>query len=167
MQSIFLLGWRMSMILHLKSTPPTRRWPPAYRSKTFLFHLEKKDFARLTCSKKTTTFNSEYSTYNADYKHTNFETITSFNLLYCCFTNIHRYLFEWYHSSVAHGRNNDVLVTFVPPFINTLRPRHIAAISQTIFSNAFSWTKIYELGLQFNWSLFLRFELKISHHWFR
>ena len=42
-----------------------------------------------------------------------------------------------------------------------------AAISQTTFSNPFSWMKIYEFHLRFDWSLFLRFELTIYQHWFR
>ena len=37
----------------------------------------------------------------------------------------------------------------------------MAAISQTISSNAFSWMKISEFRLRFHWSLFLRFELTI------
>ena len=36
------------------------------------------------------------------------------------------------------------------------------AISQTTFSNAFSWMKAHEIRLRFHWSLFLRFELTIS-----
>ena len=43
----------------------------------------------------------------------------------------------------------------------------MAAIFQTTFSNAFSWMKMYEFRLRFHWSLFLRFELTIFHHWFR
>ena len=35
------------------------------------------------------------------------------------------------------------------------------AISQTTFSNAFSWMKMCEICLRFHWSLFLRFELTI------
>ena len=35
------------------------------------------------------------------------------------------------------------------------------AISQTTFSNAFSWMKMHEFRLIFHWSLFLRFELTI------
>ena len=42
----------------------------------------------------------------------------------------------------------------------------IDAILQTIFSNAFSWMKMYELRFRFHWSLFLRFKL-IFQHWFR
>ena len=41
------------------------------------------------------------------------------------------------------------------------------AISQTTFSNAFSWMKMYECRLRFHWSLFLGFELTIFQHWFR
>ena len=43
----------------------------------------------------------------------------------------------------------------------------MAAISQTTFSNAFSWMKMYEFHLRFHWNLFLRFELTIFQHWFR
>ena len=43
----------------------------------------------------------------------------------------------------------------------------LAAISQTTFSNAFSWMKMNEFYLWFHWSLFLRFELTIFRHWFR
>ena len=41
------------------------------------------------------------------------------------------------------------------------------AVSQTTFSNAFSWMKMYEFRLRLHWSLFLRFELTIFKHWFR
>ena len=48
---------------------------------------------------------------------------------------------------------------------NTHRSRDkMAAISQKIFSNAFSWMKTYEFRLSFHWSLFLRFELTIFQH---
>ena len=43
----------------------------------------------------------------------------------------------------------------------------IDAISQTTYSNAFSWMKMNEFRLWFHWSLFLRFKSTISHHWFR
>ena len=42
----------------------------------------------------------------------------------------------------------------------------MAAISQTTFSNEFSWMKMYEFRLRFNWNLFLRF-LSTIWHWFR
>ena len=41
------------------------------------------------------------------------------------------------------------------------------AISQTPFSSAFSWMKIFEFRLKFHWSLFLRVQLTIFQHWFR
>ena len=40
------------------------------------------------------------------------------------------------------------------------------AISQTTFSSAFSWMKMFELRLKFHWSLFLRVQLTIFQHWF-
>ena len=43
----------------------------------------------------------------------------------------------------------------------------MADISQTTFSNAFSWMEMHEFRLRFHWSLFLRFQLTIFQHWFR
>ena len=43
----------------------------------------------------------------------------------------------------------------------------MANISQTTFSNAYSWMKIHQFRLIFHWSLFLRVELTIFQHWFR
>ena len=43
----------------------------------------------------------------------------------------------------------------------------MAAISQTTFSNAFSWMKMYEFRLRFHQSLLLRFELTIFQLRFR
>ena len=40
---------------------------------------------------------------------------------------------------------------------NTLRLRQMTAIFQTIFSNGFSWMKMYEFRLRFHWRLLLRF----------
>ena len=51
--------------------------------------------------------------------------------------------------------------------INTLRPRQMAAIFQTTFSNAFSWMKMNEFRLRFHWNLFPRVKLTIFQHWFR
>ena len=42
-----------------------------------------------------------------------------------------------------------------------------AAISQTTFSNAFSWMKTFEFWLQFHWISFPKVELTIFQHWFR
>ena len=41
------------------------------------------------------------------------------------------------------------------------------AISQTTFSSAFSWMKMFEFQLKCDWSLFLRAQLTIFQHWFR
>ena len=41
------------------------------------------------------------------------------------------------------------------------------AISQTTFSSAFSWKKMWEFRLKFHWSLFLRVQLTIFQHCFR
>ena len=43
----------------------------------------------------------------------------------------------------------------------------IGAISQTTFSNAFSWMKIHKFRIRFHWSLFLLIELTIFQHWLR
>ena len=43
----------------------------------------------------------------------------------------------------------------------------MVAIFQTIFSNPFSWMKMFELRLRFHWRLVLRVQLTISQHWFR
>ena len=43
----------------------------------------------------------------------------------------------------------------------------MAAISQTMLSNAFSWMKMSEFRLKFHWSLFIRIQLTIFQHWFR
>ena len=41
------------------------------------------------------------------------------------------------------------------------------AISQTTFSSAFPWMKIFELRLKFHWNFFIRVHLTIFLHWFR
>ena len=43
----------------------------------------------------------------------------------------------------------------------------MAAIFQTMFSNAFSWMRILVFWLKFHWSLFPRVQLTIFQHWFR
>ena len=40
----------------------------------------------------------------------------------------------------------------------------MAAFSQTIFSDAFSWMKFFAFWLKFHWSLFLRLQLTITQH---
>ena len=49
---------------------------------------------------------------------------------------------------------------------NTLRPRQMYAISQTTFSNAFSWMKMLEFRLKCHWNLFPRVQLTIFQQWF-
>ena len=46
-------------------------------------------------------------------------------------------------------------------------PIKMAAISLTIFSDAFLWLKGFVLWLKFHWSLSLRVQLTITQHWFR
>ena len=41
----------------------------------------------------------------------------------------------------------------------------MAAISQTIYSDAFSWMKSLVFWLKFHWSLFQRVQLTIIQHW--
>ena len=43
----------------------------------------------------------------------------------------------------------------------------MAAILQTICSNALSWMKMLEFRFNFHWNLFVRVQLAISQHWFR
>ena len=43
----------------------------------------------------------------------------------------------------------------------------MATISQTTFSNTFSWMKKFEFWLKFHWRLFLRDQLTITQHWSR
>ena len=43
----------------------------------------------------------------------------------------------------------------------------MAAVSQTMFSNAFPSKKMYEFRLKLHWSSFLMFQLTIFQHWFR
>ena len=43
----------------------------------------------------------------------------------------------------------------------------MSAVSQTIFSDAFSWMKIFVFWLRFHWILFLMVQLTIAQHWFR
>ena len=53
------------------------------------------------------------------------------------------------------------------PAWNHLHLDKMAAISQTICSDAFSWMKSFVFWLQFHWSLFLRAQLTITQNWFR
>ena len=42
----------------------------------------------------------------------------------------------------------------------------VNGITQTTFSSAFFWTKMFDFRLQFHWSLFLRVQLTLFKHWF-
>ena len=55
------------------------------------------------------------------------------------------------------------------PLFNRLNKKKdkMDPISQTTFSNAFAWMKMFEYQSKFHWSLFLRVHLTISQHWFR
>ena len=66
----------------------------------------------------------------------------------------------WKH--FTHNRTNDCTL-----LLTHWGRDKMAAISQTTFSNAFSWMKMHEFRLRFHWNLFLRFELTIFQHWFR
>ena len=44
---------------------------------------------------------------------------------------------------------------------------NMAAILHATRWSAFSWMKMLEFWLKFHWSLFLRFQLTITQHWFR
>ena len=85
-----------------------------------------------------------------------------------------------FHSNCPKGSINDIVIIgstngFAAgnaPFPDEpqLRPlTHLpldkmTAISQTTFSNAFSWMQLYEFRLRFHWSLFLRIKLTIFQH---
>ena len=60
-------------------------------------------------------------------------------------------------------------VPFFPlwPGLTHLPVDKVAAISQTIFSDAFSWMKSFVFWLNFHWNLFLRVQFTITRHWFR
>ena len=82
-------------------------------------------------------------------------------------SNIHKvHVFLWL-GKIMHNFSCWLMIWMRVTRFNTLRPRQMDAISQTTFSNAFSWMKIFEFRLEFYWSLFLRFQLTIFQHWFR
>ena len=43
----------------------------------------------------------------------------------------------------------------------------MTAVSQTTFSKALSWMKMYKFWIKFHWRLFLKVQLTIFQHWFR
>ena len=44
---------------------------------------------------------------------------------------------------------------------------NMAVMFQTTFSNAVSWTKIYQFWLKFHWNLIVKVQLTIVQHWLR
>ena len=50
---------------------------------------------------------------------------------------------------------------------NTSRPKKMAAILQTTFSNAFSWLKIAVFLFKCHWNLFPMIQLAVVPHWLR
>ena len=83
----------------------------------------------------------------------------------------------WFHETKKHYLNQclqssyDAMTTEYMASLSHNELTHwgwdkIAAISQTTFSNAFSWMKMHEFCLRFHQSLFLRFKLTKFQHWF-
>ena len=78
----------------------------------------------------------------------------------CC-----RYLYLWYKSKITNWRLQ-LLLPEATELTHWGRDKMVD-IFQTTFSNAFSWMKMHEFRLRFHWSLFLRVQSTIFHHWFR
>ena len=51
--------------------------------------------------------------------------------------------------------------------LDTLIRDNMAAISQMVLSNAFSWMKTFEFQIIFHWHVYCRVQLVICYHWFR
>ena len=88
------------------------------------------------------------------------------------FETLSRSLWRLCNESSHQQRGPEHLSTTLIPLIavthvNTLRPRQKDAISQTTFSNAISWMKMYGFRLIFHGSLFLIVQLTIFQHCFR
>ena len=69
----------------------------------------------------------------------------------------------WDHSSMGNVTRNDQNLYILTHWGQD----KMAAISQTILSNAFPWMKMLKFRLKFHWILFLRVQLTIFQHWFR
>ena len=79
-----------------------------------------------------------------------------------CVLNCFVLVMHWARDSTSMILN--LCMVYSVPYmgmVNTLRPRQMDAISQTTFSNAFSWMKMFEFRLKFHWSLFPRVQLTI------
>ena len=70
-------------------------------------------------------------------------------------------------SSIPHWVNELVPGKTADNIINSSHLDKMAAISQTLYSDAFSWMKMYKFQLRFHWTLFLRVQLTIFQYWFR
>ena len=69
---------------------------------------------------------------------------------------------QWVKEAIWQHRSGSMLVQ-----LTHWGRDKMAAVSQTMFSNAFSCMKMYEFRIKFHWSLFLWFQLTIYQHWFR
>ena len=74
------------------------------------------------------------------------------------------YISNWLHGDI---RQYDVSDPRRPQLTGQVRLDKMAAISQTIFSDAFSSMKNFVFWLKFHWNLFLRVQLTITEIWFR
>ena len=76
-----------------------------------------------------------------------------------------------YAINVKQGRNLIVIYQYTARLMecefSSSPLDKVAAISQQIFSDAFSWMKSFVFWLKFHWSLFLMVQLTITQHWFR
>ena len=70
------------------------------------------------------------------------------------------HLNQWLHSLQMH------VCVIGPHWINSSPPGQMAAISQTIFWDAFSPMKRFVFQFEFHWSLFLGVQLIIGQDWF-
>ena len=91
-------------------------------------------------------------------------------LRYC--ENIYIYIYNFVSSDAQHQHDTTKCETRVDLLVCIASSTHwgrdrLDAISQTTSSSAFSWIKIFEFRLKFQWSLFLRVQLTIFQHWFR
>ena len=82
------------------------------------------------------------------------------------FSRINHVTRAWYQMGPLRAWMNNHLTAFHWMLTHWGRDR-MATIFQTTLSNAFSCMKILELWLKFHWSLSLRVQLTIVHHWFR
>ena len=72
----------------------------------------------------------------------------------------------WFDQSIGHHIAVPVMTARWHVLLTHWGRDKMAAISQTALSNAFSWMKMLELRLKFDWSLFLRVQLTIFQRLF-